>query len=191
MIYQRPERCHSQWSRGGGASSVRLAGMRRLRILALISAFTLTAAAQTAVEYSLGTAGSTGAATGMRGVGKSLAGAFAGVNRTLGTAEKPGVSGATVVFAGSVPAAAASSPAIVPKPIDPSKARIGATREELLKQCGEPSTRSSETTGGKLVETYWYDTTTHDTLEVTLRDGKVTAITPESKKPHDVAAVTL
>lgn len=167
----------------------------------ILSMLLLGAAAwgQTAVEYTIATGGATTAAAGMKGAGAAAGGVFGNLNKLLekaNPANSSTQSTATVLAPASqtipLPAGAASRPADpIPsiKPIDPAQVTVGLERADLLERCGEPSTKVAEKRDSKLLETYWFDTTDRDVLEVKLVDKKVVSATLLSKKKRETAVV--
>ena len=154
----------------------------------------VAACGQSVVEHSLATAAGTAGAAAGKGAGKSIGGVFDKLGKTLEQAGKPGAQtaasspkpGATVIDA---------VPVVKPKPAgefpDPKGITMGLAREELLRKFGEPSIKTIHTQGPQVVETYWYAPAKSDAVVVTLRDGKVTAVTPESPPKQPEAAVVV
>jgi len=147
---------------------------------------------QSVVEYSLGTAGASAAGAGVQGAGQAISGVFGALTQTL---QKGGEkSTTTIVTPAPVQPAKSSVPAIPvveSKPVDPAQVSVGLDRAELLKRCGDPVTLMSETKSSKVIETFSYNTTTHDVLEVKVIDGKVASITPLSSKKRPQVAFVL
>ncbi len=138
------------------------------------------ARAQAQVEYGAA-AGGASAAAGAAAVGKSVTGALGKLNQTLagaaktGDAAKPAPAKPVVTAAapGVAKPAAAAEPA---PPADFSALAIGMDRADMLKKVGKPYMTISSMESSALVENCTYRKGS-DTVAVTLRGGKVTAIT--------------
>jgi hypothetical protein len=155
----------------------------------------LAVCGQSVVEHSLATAaGAAGAAAG-KGAGKSIGGVFDKLAKTLDSAAKPAsqtatrnskpVTTATDIVPAKEPAAAREFP-------DPQGITVGLEREELIRKFGEPSMKTTDVRDAQLVETCWYTPAKFGAVVVTLRDGKVTAVAPQSPpKPQNPAVVVL
>ena len=157
----------------------------------LLPAFSLAAYGQAMVEHALGTARAGAAGGAMKGAGKSAGGVLGNAAKTLDKAAKPAASAdaktakasSPATAAPAAPAPAASAPAAAaepPKPApDPSLITTGLERQELLAKFGKPSMKLTGMNAGQVVETYWYRAAGHDTVIVTLRDGKVATVSSE------------
>ena len=174
------------------------AGMRFWKALSAAGCWLVVCAvavcAQPVVEHSLATAAGTAGAAAGKGVGKSMGGVFDTLGKTL---EKAGTSGAETATSRSKPVTTASAavPATKPKPArefpDPKGITVGLEREELIRKFGEPSMKTTDTQEAQLVETCWYTAAKSGAVVVTLRDGKVTEVTPESTPKRQNAAVVV
>jgi hypothetical protein len=155
--------------------------------------FSLSAWAQTAVEYGLGVgrSGVAGAATGKK-TGDAIGSVF---NKAAGAVDKAGSASTsaaakpnmvpkdklegqkTAVAAAQPPAAAPSEakPAAAPA-IDPSLITVGLTKQELLEKAGKPSMRLTNMDRGDVVEKFWYKASGQETVVVSLRNGKVAQV---------------
>jgi hypothetical protein len=152
-------------------------------VLAFAAALPL--AAQTLIEYSLGTARSAGAASGMRAAGKSVAGALDKTTRTLDGAKS---SSSVVIISGSQ--AAPGEVKLSPLP-DPSAVKIGMEPKQVLAKFGEPAMKLSFSEGTDLVEDWTYGASP-DTVTLTFRAGKVAKVTaPEPPKQTNPQEVTI
>ena len=172
--------------------------MRILSLFAIGAAVAACAWSQAVVEHSVITgAGAAGSAGAMSGVGKSIGNIFSNVNKNLDNAKQGAASSSSAsvpsrpaVSSGSgTTAAAAIAPRpeekpFVPQPVDPAAITVGMDREDLIKACGKPSMKVSQTKESVLTETLWYETAAQEPVVVTLRDGKVAAV----KSPAKVAA---
>ena len=145
--------------------------------------------AQTMVEYGT-VGGGVAAAAGAAATGKAVTGVFGKLNQTLagaaksGDASKPAPAPPAATAAVKSSAASAEPPKSkqpeppsepVPPP-DFSALAIGMDRADLLKKIGKPSMTISSMESSVLVENCSYRKGS-GTVAVTLRDGKVTAIT--------------
>lgn len=155
--------------------------------------FSISSPGQTVVEYSTATAaGSTGAAAGGKGVSKSIGGVFGSLDKTLDKlkkSESPKSSSgpSTIIYPSSssaeAPASAESatgkSPAATEtaKLIRPEKVSIGMARSDLVTKFGKPFMKATRVEGPHYVETYYYQGDV-DIVVVTLREGKVTHVSP-------------
>jgi hypothetical protein len=146
---------------------------------------------QAAVEYTVGTGAATGAAAGTKGAGQAVGGVFGAVTQTLNKAGQPGVpnaSGAAAPSTTSVAPANVRTRSVATKPIDPSQVTVGMERDEVLAQFGEPATRTTQIRRSRMIDTFWYGTTTKDELIVTLTDGKVVSTVLASQRKRAVAS---
>ncbi len=186
-----PALCY--WLRKAAGAS--LMNKHSLFLPILVVVFAVSAWAQAAVEYGLGVgrAGVTGAATGKK-AGDAIGSVF---NKTAAAAEKAGSAGTsaaakpnmvpkdkldaqkTAVAAAQPPAAAPAEakPAAAPA-IDPSLITVGLTKQELLEKVGKPSMKLTNMDGGDVVEKYWYKASGHETVVVSVRNGKVAQVSP-------------
>lgn len=161
----------------------------------LVLVFAVSACAQTTVEYGLGVgrSGVAGAATSKK-TGDAVGSVF---NKAAAAADKAGSAGTsaaakpnmvpkdkldapkTAVAAAQQPAAAPAEakPAAAPA-IDPSLITVGLTKQELLDKAGKPSMKLTNMDGGDVVEKYWYKASGHETVVVSLRNGKVAQVSP-------------
>jgi hypothetical protein len=145
---------------------------------------------QSAVEHATATAASATGTAAASAAGKSSGTVFGSLSKTLDKAGKSGITSAS----GSQPAAAASTASnqvareptapSVAKRIDPTQVTIGLDVEKLIRRCGEPSVSITQMRDSQSVETYWYNGTHYEVLEVILRDGMVTSVTPKVAQPH-------
>ncbi len=158
--------------------------MKSLKLsLCCFAAFTVSVYGQAMAEYGLGVgrSGVAGATAG-KNTGKATGAVFDKTTKALQTAGKPG---AATAQAASAPTPAkpvesekqvdAASPAIDPSAITP-----GLERQELLAKLGKPSMKMTNTDGPDIVEKLWYKAVGHETVLVTLRNGKVAAVSPPS-----------
>ncbi len=158
--------------------------------LLLLAALPLPA--QTLVESSLATAAASGAASGMGGVGKAAAAVFEKANQALGAkgnaASAPAVSNSVQVVPKSEfgPGEVKLSP-----PPDPAAVKIGMTGKEAIEKFGAPAMKLSSSDGAQMVET-WSWGVGPESVTLTLRDGKVTAVNgPRPKPPASQTAVVV
>jgi len=151
---------------------------------ALLMSSSIALRAQAVVEHSAVTAAGAAGAAAAKGVGKSA-------GSILGSVEKLARDGAKT---GTATAPAASRPAgsivVSTRPAKPERVAscadgavpsaiaIGLTRKDLLRKFGEPCMKITKSQGSLLIETYWYTPANRDGLIVTLREGKVTAVSP-------------
>ena len=130
----------------------------------LLFLLALALPAQTLVEYSLGTASAAGAAASMQGIGKATAALLDKTAKALETAPKP---------AGAPAAIVKLSP-----PPDPAAVKIGMDSQEVVARFGKPA-----------LETWSYGSPP-DELILTLRDGKVSAVSrPKELRDQTVVIV--
>lgn len=162
--------------------------MNLLRPLALTLAWAMVSAGQTVVEHAVGTAAAAGASSGASGAGKAAGGVFGNLTKVLeksaastASTAKPAANPSTAPIQTSAPVAARGK-APASRPIDPSVVVAGLTRAELIERCGSPSLATQRTLAGSMIETFWYQTTTDDELEVQLTDGKVASSILASEK---------
>jgi hypothetical protein len=167
--------------------------MKSLWLLSIALFCAITVSGQAVVEYSLGTAGASAAGTRIEGAGAGVAGVFGALTQTLQKAGDKAVSSA--ITPAPEPPVVQSKPVDVKpvetKPIDPAQVSVGLDRAEMIKRCGDPATLTTETKNSKFIETFAYNTTTHDVLEIKVMDGKVASITPLSSKKRPAVAVVL
>ena len=134
--------------------------------------------------------GQSAVASGAAATGKAAAGVLGKLNQTLagaaksGDTAKPAPAASSVTAAVSAPAVSSGpSPSAEPLPAaDFSALAIGMNREDLLKKVGKPSMTISSVESSVLVENYSYRKGP-GTVGVTLRDGKVAAITGTEELP--------
>jgi hypothetical protein len=137
--------------------------------------------AQSMVEFGTLT-GRGPAATGGPNVGKSIADVFGKVNQSL---TGPGTVDSTAKSKPLPAATTAPVIAIKPEPALPpdlSALAVGMDRAEMLKKVGKPWMSISSVEDSILVETCSYRKGS-DTVTVTLRDGKVAAISGAENLP--------
>jgi hypothetical protein len=162
----------------------------------LLFLLALALPAQTLVEYSLGTARAAGSAAGMKGIGKTTAALFDKAAKALETAPKS--AGTVIVLPKSgAPAAAAKLPPrpdpaalkLSPPP-DPAAVKIGMDAQDVIARFGKPGMKVSSSDGSQLLETWSYGSPPDEVI-LTLRDGKVSAVSAASrpKEPRDQAVV--
>lgn len=163
----------------------------------LLLGFAAGAAGQAMVEYghAAGTSGVAGAAGG-KNIGKALGAVFDRTGRTLQTAGQSSATTAAKPAETAKPAAAAAhssepaaeqaKPAAALPAVDPAAITPGLTREELLTKFGKPSMQLTSSDGSDQVEKLYYRRTGHETVVVTLRNGKVASVSP----PAETAQVT-
>ncbi len=155
----------------------------------------LTAAAfgQAVVEHTTATAaGTAGAAAGGQGVSKSIGGILGNLSKTLEKVKNSDApqetAGPTQIVAPTAPArgnvetareAGAPTPAepAVRKPVRPEFIKIGMARTELVKRVGSPFMKTSRVDSADFFETYYFNAE-EDIVVVTLREGRVTDISP-------------
>ena len=143
---------------------------------------------QAITEYAAGVAraGVAGAAGGKstgKAAGNVLAGSASALDRagkgagarTVASASKARPAGKAISQASAVrsPAAPPASPTT---PIDPAQLAPGLERQELIEKHGKPSMKTTALDSGQVVEKFWYMAAGRDTVVVTIRDGKVTAV---------------
>ena len=142
---------------------------------------------QAMVEYGLGAGrGALAGAAAGKNTGKAVGAALDKSTKALETSGKAGPAQAsaskaakpaevTTTAAGSAanPQAPSAAPAIDPASITP-----GLERRELLAKLGKPSMTMMNTDGSDLVEKLWYKSAGHETVTITLRNGKVATVTP-------------
>ncbi len=161
-------------------------------LVCLFLAIGASLTAQTAVEYGTIAAGSTtSATTDAKKISKSIGGVFGQLGKALETPSKGQQGHQTAASAAAAKRAASSrgkQPAALSaaKPesssgVQSSQIQIGMSRTELLSAVGKPNMQIGGTDEGVFVETYMYGGSA-DTVTVTLRDGKVTGISPMPQK---------
>jgi hypothetical protein len=149
---------------------------------------------QAAVEYTVGAGAATGAAAGAKGAGQAVGGVFGAVTQTLNKAGQPSAPGAANGSAAAAPSATSVTPpasmtrSVATKPIDPSQVTVGMGRDEVLAKFGEPATRTTQIRLSRMIDTFWYSTTTKDELIVSLTDGKVVSTVLASQRKRTVAS---
>jgi Flp pilus assembly pilin Flp len=155
--------------------------------VALVLGFAAGAAGQARVEYghAAGTSGVAGAAGG-KNIGKSLGAVFDKTGRTLQTAGQPSAATAAKPAAAghsSEPAAeTAAKPVAAELPaVDPAAITPGLDRKDLLAKFGGPSMQLTSTDGSDQVEKLYYRRAGHETVVVTLRNGKVASVSPPAE----------
>lgn len=135
--------------------------------------------AQTVVEHSVGSAAASSAAAGAtKGVSKSVGDVFQSLTEVLGEAKDSGSKDATSTKVESVtrrPAAGMERPRV--RIVQPGQIEVGMARSSLLREFGKPFMKTSQVDGPQLLETYYYRGP-DDMVVVTLREGKVTAVSP-------------
>lgn len=150
---------------------------------ALLAALPVGACGQAMVEYTLGVGRAVAGAPAAKKAGEAAAAAFEKLGKTL---EKGGQAAAT-----------ASQIALPPVPkrlgpfADPAIITAGLTRAELLNRFGDPVMKTAGGQSAEAGETYYYSTRQGDSVVVTVREGKVTAVTSEPKRQHQSAAVVI
>ena len=143
------------------------------------------------MESAVVTAGSSAAAAGVKGAGKSIGGVFQKLSETLdksgsiekaGSVEKPG-SRPAVVAETSVSSQPKQPAKPVPgtKSVNPSEITEGLGRAELIERFGEPLLSLTQTTNSQIVERMWYRTTTSEKIEIKLIGGMVAATPPPAE----------
>lgn len=159
--------------------------------------FTVSALGQTVVEHSIITgAAGTATAAGTKGVSKSIGGVFGKLSKTLGKVDKtePAKPKSTTTRVVSRSSSATTEP-LSTEPVQPGMIEIGTTRSALVSKFGKPLIKTGRLDGPEFVETLYY-TGSADMVVVTLREGKVTAVSPppdseerrEAKKPEATAS---
>jgi hypothetical protein len=148
----------------------------------MISAAAGFAAAQTAVEYSLGV-GRAGAAAG---VGKSAGGVFDKLGRTLGktTAAEGSEARVVTVTTRAEPVAAVKQP----KPVyeDPSGIQEGIDAAELTRRFGDPLFKTNAPDGA----TRYVYTNSESEFTLLVKDSKVISVS-RAPKPQQAGIVIL
>lgn len=158
---------------------------------AVVLFLTATAFGQAIVEHTTATAaGTAGAAAGGQGVSKSIGGILGNLGKTLEKVKNPDASqesaGPTQMVTPTAPARntvetarEAGAPAETPvrKPVRPEFIKIGMARTELVKRVGSPFMKTSRVDGADFFETYYFNAE-EDIVVVTLREGRVTDISP-------------
>ena len=146
-----------------------------MRVLILFSAAIAVLPAQTMVESSAITSGTSGAAAG---AGKTIGGVFKNLDKTLKT-DKPAASETVVVRDGGK--AAKNTPAAPAKTYEDIKlAEVGMEYDELVRRFGPAALEAGATGGGK---TLTYSGKAGST-RIEVKDGKVSAITATAVKPQ-------
>ncbi len=144
---------------------------------------------QAAVEYTVGAGAATGAAAGAKGAGQAVGGVFGAVTQTLNKVGQPSAPGAAASSTTSAaPATSARPGSVATKPINPSDIAVGMDRDEILARFGEPATRTTQIRLSRMIDTFWYSTTTKDELIVSLTDGKVVSTVLASQRKRTVAS---
>ena len=170
---------------------------RLLLFSGFLAVFTVSALGQTLVEYSIGTAvAGSATAAGTKGVSKSIGDVFGKLSKTLGKVDrsepaKPKSTQTRVAPRSSSATTARPST----KPVQSGMIEIGMERSALVSKFGKPFIKTSRLDGPQFVETYYY-TGSDDMVVVTLRDGRVTAVSPppdseerpDSKEPETTAS---
>ncbi len=147
--------------------------------------------AQTMVEYATGAARA-GAGAGAKGVSKSVGGVFGKVSKTLGSGEKvqgSSTTGQSKVQEVSQPTdsyTAESTPA-KRRTVKPAEVETGMSRAALVQRFGKPLMKTSKMDGADFLEVFYY-TGEDDMTVVTLRDGKVVAVSPPPEIPEPTTA---
>lgn len=144
--------------------------------------FSVFVAGQAIVEHSAATAaGSAAAAGGSKGVSKSVGGVFGSLSKTLEKTGEPASANAEGKPARVDGSPSAAGAAYKPKTIEPGEIAVGTARSDLLNKFGEPFMRTSRVEGLQFVESFYYKGT-QDIVVVTLREGKVTAVSPPAEE---------
>lgn len=144
------------------------------------------ALAQTLVEYSLGAGRAAAAAPAAKSAGAATAATLGKLGKTMGQAAQ------AAKTTGRAPTVAEVKRA--PKPLgpfaDPAQITVGLERVEVLRQFGEPSMKIADVQAKALVETFWYKPPECEAVVVTLRDGKVSAVSAgPPANPQNTAVV--
>jgi hypothetical protein len=168
--------------------------MCRLAAFALF--LPLAAAGQAGLEYAAGAARAAGSAGGANAAGKSIAGALQKLGDKAGEAGgasssssrsqtvTPTSSRSAMKTSAAKPAiAAAQPPQLAPVYEDPFGIEAGMETPVVLKRFGPPALQLS--TGAE--ETMSYATKDGRTVDVSLRDGKVTAVRKSGEAPAPAA----
>lgn len=150
---------------------------------------------QAVVEHATAAAASSAGTAAASAAGKSIGTVFGSLSKTLDKAGKSDNTSAST--SKTAPAVSAASIQVTTEPttptaaklVDPTQVTIGVDVEELIQRCGEPSMSITQMRDSQSVETYWYNGTHHEVLEVILRDGIVTSITPKVSQPRKNDAV--
>lgn len=163
--------------------------------VALLVAFAARASAQAMVEYGHGasTSGVAGAAAG-KNIGKSLGAVFDKTGRTLQSASQSSATTAAKPAETAKPAASAhpseqaaesaakSAAGLSSMPaVDPAAIAPGLDRKELIAKFGKPSMQLTSTDAADEVEKLYYRRAGHETVVVTLRNGKVASVSPPAE----------
>jgi len=161
--------------------------MKNLLMVCAALAFSLSAYGQAIVGYGLNTgrAAVAGAASANK-TGKATAAAFEKAARGLNdananaSAAKPaaGQSAVAQAPAAAAPAKPAEAEKTPSEPVEVAGPSMGLERDELLKKFGKPSFKLTNQDGSDLVEKYWYKSSGREKVVVTLRNGKVAAVSP-------------
>jgi len=156
--------------------------MKHLLAVTLIFSvvFAGVAYCQAMVGYGLGVgrSGVAGAAAG-KSTGKATSAVLDKTTTALETAGKPGA--ATAQAAGAQTPAkpeAEKQVATLSPAIDPNAITPGLERSDLLARFGKPSMKITNTDGSDVVEKLWYRSPGREAVLVTLRNGKVAAVSP-------------
>lgn len=151
--------------------------VRYLKGVCLIIALPLLASGQDIVEHSLLTGHvSTSAAGAGKGVSKSIGGVFGSLDRVLG-GQKSGDASTSPSEVISV-SVDRQREVYTPTPVSPLQVEVGMDRELILKQFGKPFMRTARAEGPELIEVFIYPNPNGDMTVLTLREGKVTAVSP-------------
>ncbi len=156
--------------------------MKTPLIVCAVLAFSVSAYGQAMVGYGLNTgrAGVAGAAANK--AGKATAGTFDKAAQTLNKAGANASANAAKPSVAQAPAAAPAKPPETEKPasapVDVAALTTGMEREELLQKFGKPSMKLTNGDGPDVVEKYFYKSADGNKVVVTLRNGKVVAVSP-------------
>ena len=159
-----------------------------------LTLFSISARSQAVVENTLITgAASTGAASAGQGISKSIGGILGNLDKALeqlksGEPGKAAGEQSQVVSKPSSPASAPSTIAAVEAkpslpeplkavPIGADQIKVGMSRLDLVAKVGKPFMKTSRVDGPQYVETYYYKGL-DDMVVATLREGKVTSVSP-------------
>ena len=157
------------------------------RFVLLAVALPAAVLGQALVEYTLGVGRAAAAAPAAKRAGDATAATLEKLGKTMGQAGQ--------VAAKTTGRAPALGDAQKPRgPLgpfaDPAQITVGLERGEVLRRFGEPSMKTTDTQGKELVETFWYSLRERDPVVVTLRDGKVAAVSANPPaKPQNTAVV--
>jgi hypothetical protein len=147
--------------------------------------------AQNIVENSALTAqGGVGVAGASKSIGKAIGSLGKAVDKTASqAAQSSSASPAAPSHAEQQPAGQ-PPPEPKPMPVSPEDLSIGMTRVELMAKFGKPLMKTSKMDGPQFLEIFYYPHPEDDMTAVTLREGKITAISPppKSAQPGQSAA---